>query len=362
MQNRVNVRHRFALTRWLALSLTLLVAASCGSSNNASTYDFTAAASVALGLKSRSLPTKSLPSLTESWSTGFLLPQREPLRTGPTLCTSTVCFTPTTLTGKYYGMGFLIQAGGNGMTAYFGQSHWSDITGTSTSYDFDVANPITNSGNLTCCSGTGDLSSSNTYISDVIYLFGYLDATFTVSGVTGNMSMNRAFTVRFVLADGAISGGLRGDVLLKDPAGGATFYWIDTATSTGGNVGAGTLVTTRPATPVVMNTSVVNWTNPFGTNQGNQTIPVIYAGVLPDSGSGVVTTSQSELAQTGKTYTYNFDPTNFVMFPTLQTADINMLSSYTELLSRIHLGGLPHASQPNGVGSPASTELVITSP
>jgi len=255
----------------------------------------------------------------------------------------------------------LIQAQGNGMVAYFGQGTWSDITGTSPSYSFDVATPVSNSGNLTCCNGTGDLDTGNSaYVSDSIYLFGYLDATFTISGVTSNTNMNRAFTVRYVFADGAITNGIRGDLLLKDPSGGATFYWIDTAASAGGDVGAGTLSATRPTTPVTMNTSVVNYTNPFGTSQGNQTIPVIYAGVIPASGSGNHVVTKTELEATGKTYIYQFDPTKVVMFPTLQTADINTLSTYTAMLQRIHFAGLPHSQQTQGVGSPSSTKLLVT--
>jgi hypothetical protein len=305
-------------------------------------YSFTAAAKASIGLKSQGLLETSSESLGLATS-------------GPTLCSSVICFTPTTLTGKYYGTGLLIQSNGNGMSAYFGKEAWSEIKGTSESMDFSSASPLIHSGNLFCCNGSGDLESANSYVSDVMYLFGYLDATFTVSGVTGNTSMNREFVVRFVLADGAIPEGKRGDLLLKDTTDGV-FKWMDSAIS------ADTLFASRPQAPVVMNTSVTNWTNPFGTDKGNQTIPVIYAGVLPASGSGNLTVKEAELAAGGKTYTFGFDPSNFVMFPTLLLADINMLSSLKELLSRIHLGGLPHSAQSMGVGSPASTVLRIDAP
>jgi hypothetical protein len=320
------------------LSLVLLTTVGCSGTTGGQSYNFTAATNVALGLKSR---------------------RDESRTTGPTLCSSVICVSPTALTGKYYGAGLLIQSSGSGMVAYFGQESWSQITGASTSLPFDSASPVTNAGNLTCCGGTGNLASSSAYISDVIYLFGYLDATFALTGITSNTNMNRTFTVRFVLADGAISGGVRGDLLLKDPAD-SVFKWINTATSAGGDVGAGTLVTSRPTSPVTMNSSVTAYTNPFGTTQGNQTIPVIYAPVIPASG-GVYTISEAELSTSSRTYTFRFDPTNFVMFPSLQSAtDLNMLSTYTSMLQRIHLGGLPFSTQPQGVGSPASTELTVT--
>lgn len=334
------------------VSLFLSVGCSKSTSGGGSSYDFTASTGVSLKLISRIQDFSGFKLLEDMIQT----PKNE-LHAGPTLCSSTVCFSATALTGKYYGTGFLIQSSGNGMVAYFGQSTWSEIVGTSTSYSFDSSAPITNSGTLSCCGGTGDLASANTYIESIIYLFGYLDATFTVSGVTSNTNMNREFTVRFVLANDAITSGKRGDLLLKDPTDGI-FKWMDTSVSAGGNVGAGTLVTTRPTTPVTMNTSVTNWTNPFGTTQGNQTIPVIYAPVLT-SGNGVYVITEEQLKATGKTYTYSFDPTNFVMFPMLTTADKNSLYSYYQLLANIHLGGLPHSGQTAGVGSPAGTVLTV---
>jgi hypothetical protein len=314
-------------------------------------YSFDAGAKATLKMKSSSLVGPDLEAVGSQVTA----------LTGPTLCSSVVCFTPSALTGKYYGSGFSIQSNGNGMVAYFGQEVWSTIVGTSSSYSFDSSVPTTNSGTLNCCGGTGDLTSENTYIESVIYLFAYLDATFTVSGVTSNTLMNREFTVRFVFADDAITGGKRGDVLMKDPAD-STFKWIDTATSSGGNVGNGTLTTTRPTAPVTMNASVKNWVNPFGSDKGNQSIPVIYAPVTPSSGAGVFQVNETQLKTVGRTYNYGFDPSNFIMFPALLKADINSLYSYVQLLSHIHLGGLPHSGQSMGVGNPASTVLTVTEP
>ena len=293
----------------------------------------------------------------------FSAPRVEATSTAPTLCTSVVCFTPTQLTGIYYGTGLLIQSSGNGMSAYFGQEEWSSITGTSSSYTFDAANPSTNQGTLTCCNGTGDLSSENTYVSDVSYLFGYLDATFTVSGVTGNTAMNEAYTLRFILASSAMTDAVRGDVLMRVDGSGNScpvsnsgctgeFKWMDSTNSA--------FSTTRPNSPVVMNSSVVTYTNPFGTDVGNQEIPVFYVPVLPESGEGVLAITESELRATGNSFDFKFDPNSFVMFPAVPTSEINLITSKKELMARAHLAGLPHSAQVNGVGSPASTLLEIT--
>lgn len=268
--------------------------------------------------------------------------------TGPTLCSSVICFTPTSVSGKYYGAGLSIQSGGSGMMAYFGQETWGDITGASTSYTFSASSPVVNAGTLTCCAGTGDLASENTYIESVAYLFSYLDVTFAVTGITGNTSMNATYTLRFVLADDAIEGGLRGDVLISDSG---VFKWMDSGTSV--------LSTTRPTTPVTMNSSVTNYTNPFSATEGNQEIPVIYAFVVTPADS-VMQITEDELRATGKTYSFAFNMTNFIVFPTVLTTDINQISSLKELMSRVHLGGLPHSAQAMGIGNPADTELTIS--
>jgi hypothetical protein len=266
----------------------------------------------------------------------------------PTLCTSVICITPTAVSGIYYGTGLSIQSNGSGMMAYFGQDAWSGITGTSPSYTFSAGSPIINTGTISCCAGTGDLSSENTYIESVAYLFGYIDVTFTLSGITGNVAMNGTYEVRFVMANGAITNGVRGDVLIKDAG---EFKWMNSTNDA--------LSTTRPSAPVTMNSSVVNWENPFGTDKGNQEIPVMFAFAATPADERMAIT-ESQLRLTTNTYTFGFNLSNFVMFPTLLQADLNMITSRRELLNRIHLAALPHSSQPMGVGSMADSELVIT--
>ena len=329
------------LHRSLPVALLLLAAGCSGSGGGSKGYSFQTPASTVIG-RVTAAPAAARVVAAPSAAAAV----------GPTLCGSTICFTPTALTGTSFGEGLLIQAGGAGMVAYFGQDAWSEITGTSPRVDFDVSAPIFHAGNLSCCGGNGDLASPNAYVSDVIYLFGTIDATFTVSGVTGNTSMNREFTVRFVLADEAVPTARRGDVLLKDPADGA-FKWMDPGTA------AGTLAATRPASPVTMDAAVVNYVNPFGTTEGNQRIPVIYAPVTSLDGTPYAI-DEAKLRLADRTYTFHFDPTNFVMFPSLQLADIGLLSTEKQLLSRIHLGGLPHSQQPMGVGPPAATVLEVT--
>lgn len=328
------------LARSMPVALLLLAAGCSGSGGEKQAYAFRTPASTVIGrVAAAPAAARAVAGPTAA------------VAAGPTLCGSTVCFTPTALTGTSYGEGLLIQAAGSGMVAYFGQDAWSEITGTSPSAAFDVSAPIVHAGNLSCCGGNGDLAAPNAYVSDVIYLFGTIDATFTVTGVTGNVSMNREFTVRFVLADDALPTARRGDVLLKDPADGA-FKWMDATT-------AGTLAAARPATPVTMDGAVVNYVNPFGPTHGNQRIPVIYApGTSLDGTPYAIDEAKLRLA--GLTYTFRFDPTNFVMFPSLQAADLDLLSSEKQLLSRIHLGGLPHSQQPRGVGSPAATVLDVS--
>jgi len=339
------------------LSLLSACSSSPGDGGPGQSYDFEAEADAKISLN----VLDSLSALFSPRQSSRTSSRVMAASTAPTLCTSVVCFTPTQLTGKHFGMGLLIQSTGNGMSAYFGAEEWASITGASEKYDFDAASPVTNTGNLTCCNGTGDLSSENTYISEVTYLFGYIDATFAVAGVTGNESMNATYTLRFVMADGAIDTALRGDVLMRvDGSGGScpvsnsgctgVFKWMNSTNEA--------FSETRPASPVVMNTSVVNYDAPF--DEGQQNIPVFGVPVLPASGEGVLQVTEAELRAAGNTYDFQFDPEGFVMFPTVLTADISLISSKKELMSRVHLAGLPHSAQSMGVGNPASTVLEIT--
>ncbi len=373
-----------ALSPGLAISCILLscvmTASGCSKSSAPSagnSYSFTSATNVSIALGGASLlealQYKGLESVSGMSAAS----------TGPTLCTSVACITPSALTGKYLGTGFSIQSNGNGMVAYFGQENWSSITGTSTAFDFDTTSPITNAGTLSCCGGTGDLTSANTYIESIIYLFGYLDAKFTLDvnayQAGGNTSMNGVYTVRFVLATGAITNALRGDLQIKPP-GATEFYWLDLdGTTTSGayqSVSADAALVlasaARPTHVATMDSKITAYVNPFSTALGNQTIPVIYAPVLTSSGTGVYQVTETELKTVGKTYTYTFDPKNFVMFPSLtythpdgsvSAADhaLHSLYSLKTLLTNIHLGGLP-SSINSGVGNPAGTKLVVTSP
>jgi hypothetical protein len=326
----------------ISLSLTMCILAIIGCSKGSDSpaggsgqsYSFTSAASATIQ--------SAVPFIGQKNSVSTLA------SSNPTLCSSVICITPTEVSGIYYGTGLSIQSNGSGMMAYFGQDAWSGITGASPSFPFSSSSPIVNSGTINCCVGTGDLTSDSTHIESVAYLFGYLDVTFTLSGITGNVGMNGTYEVRFVLADDAITSGVRGDLLIKDSG---VFKWMNSTNDA--------LSTTRPSAPVTMNTSVVNWVNPFGTDKGNQEIPVLGALVATPADTRMSIT-ETELRSTTNTYTFGFNRNNLIMFPSLLHADLNMISSLRELLNRIHLASLPHSLQPMGVGSMADTELTIT--
>jgi len=119
------------------------------------------------------------------------------------------CVAPSALTGKHYGIGLLIQAGGRGMQSYLLSDSFSSITVTGPSYDFNAANPVTSTGALTCCGGEGDLAGENTYFSNVAYVFGYLDATIAVPFTDAQLNqvpqeVKGNHTVRFVLFENAV--------------------------------------------------------------------------------------------------------------------------------------------------------------
>ncbi len=271
----------------------------------------------------------------------------------PPSCVDNICLTPTELTGKYYAVGLMIQSGGNGMNAYFGQDQWSDITGTSPTFDFSFKSPITQAGDLICCTSEGDLSGDNTYFSDAIYLFGYIDATFTIAADSGaHGDAVGTHTVRFVLADDSISGGKRGDLLIKDAE---EFKWMDAA---------GALSTSRPADAITMNEDVVAFPDPYGDGKGTIAIPIIRTSVNAPASGEVFQVSEEELKIADRTYSFDFNASGFVWFPTLLQNDIGMLESRKALLSKIHMQGLPHSQYGDGgaYGASGDTTLTITAP
>ncbi len=303
-----------------------------------SSYAFTSTASVKLKSSSFGLRDDSF----------FTSPSKNLTTAEPPMCKDNICYTPTQLTGKYYGVGLMIQSENSGMMVYFGQDSWSGITSSSTSYNFNFNSPISNSGDLVCCTGQGDLANGESYFSDAVYMFGYIDATFTIPSSAGaNGDAVGTHTVRFVLADGAVSEAKRGDLMYSDAG---TFKWMDAE---------GVLTTTRPASPIAQDAGVVNWTNPFG-DKGNQSIPVINAALEDAAAGGVNVVTEDELKIVGRNYSFDFQADGFISFPTLLKTDIGMLDSKKKLLSSIHIQGLPHSKY--NMGSAATSTLVITGP
>jgi hypothetical protein len=241
------------------------------------------------------------------------------------------CVAPSSLTGKYLSVGLLIQANGSGMQTYFHSDAFSSITGASEAFDFDAKAPVTHSGEIKCCGGTGDLTGENVYFSDVTYLFGYLDATFKIPYSTeqqGTVSaaMKGDHTVRFVMADNIVSSYKRGDLLYKDSDG--TFKWMDQS---------GNLSATRPASPITMDTNVVNYTSPF-PELANVAVPIFYSGL-----SEKVLTSEEKLKETGKTYAFSFDSSSLVVI-TKGKDMLSLMQTVKDLMSALHLQGMPHTS------------------
>lgn len=271
--------------------------------------------------------------------------------TAPAVCTDSVCYTPTSLTGKYFGVGLLIQSNNSGMTAYFGDDAWSDVTATSTMYDFDFTTPVSKTGDLICCGGTGDLSSENTYFSDVSYLFAYIDATFTVTSANGESGTALGeHKIRFIFADEAIATAKRGDLMVYDTTD-ELYKWMDIL---------GNLTETRPNAPITMNSSVTDWTNPWGTTAGNQSIPVFYVQLNEPASGGVFETSETELKTAGKTYSFDFDANGFIVLPTVLKTDAAQIYDLRTLLGLIHVQGLPHSDYE--LGAAGKTTLTITGP
>ena len=224
------------------------------------------------------------------------------------------------------------------------------IDAKSPTYDFDFRAPFTQAGKLACCAGQGNLQSQNTYIESVAYLFGYMDATFTIPDGSGaHGSAVGTHTVRFVLADDAVATAKRGDVQYKDADG--AFKWMDAS--------SGALSATRPGAPITMPSTVVSWANPFGPQAGNQNIPVLNQHVDPPSTGGVYVVTETQLRADGHSYAFDFGAKNFVMFPRLLKAsgDIGRLESVKAVLENVITQGLPDGMHPDGAAGTTALYL-----
>ncbi len=281
---------------------------------------------------------RRLPSLLQA---GFRV--ATPDFTVANVCSDWLCFTPDAVSGRHFGLGLLIQSNNNGLSAYFGREEWSSITGESDSYPFDISSPFINSGDFFCCNGKGDLSSDNSYISDVSFLMGYVDVTFTFTG-SGSGEVDKEHEVRFIIAKDAIAGAERGDLMYKDSG---TFKWLETD---------GDFTETRTVDVITMDEDVVDWENEWG-EVGNQEIPVISAQVESEGG-GVMQVSESDLDAPNRTYTFKLPATKLVIFPDILEDDVGMISSLVEMMQKIHLRGLPHSSN-GGPGNSLTTKLQV---
>jgi hypothetical protein len=310
----------------LAIFLSSLITA-CDEKDGPQNYDFSAVAS-------QKVYSSSLSNLSLAESAQYK---------ADNLCTSVFCITPSNASGKYFGVGLLIQSSGNGMSAYFDLESWSSVTEASETKLFDFSSPLTYSGNLNCCGGEGDLKNPNSYFSDVAYMFASIDVEFSITEAMGaHGTAIGTHQLRFVFADNASTTAKRGDIMIKD---GTDYKWVDAE---------GNLSATRPGSPITMNDQVVNWTNPFGEGKGNQTIPVVYAGLAETDGKLV--TSEDEMKEPA-TYSFNFNALGLVIFPDILHADVGMLDSRLAMLKKIHILGMPYGTR--GVIGVGKTDLTI---
>lgn len=311
------------------MSLTLIVGSiGCDKKDDKgskSSYDFSASAAATISSSKLAATESARPSagLIQTAGPKFLCTSTQPNLT---------CVAPSALTGKYFSVGLLIQANGSGMLSYLLGDEWSSITGTSETFDFDAANPITVSGSFKCCGGEGDLTGENVYFSDVAYLFGYLDATFEIpfsaaQQATVSPAMIAPHTVRYVFADDVLTGYVRGDLLYKDVDG--SFKWMDQE---------GALSSTRPSAPITMDDQVVSGAPSF--SDAKTPVPPISTSLQTATGEGVIQTSEDELKTEGRTYSFDFDTTYAVALMVGQS-DLSLLQTTKDLMERLHFQGLP---------------------
>ena len=239
----------------------------------------------------------------------------------------TSCFTPSNIKGKVLAGGLGISSRGQLETYLFGGDRYSDLSpdAGSTLYDFNFLTPVETSGTLICCNGSSSFESEG-YFQTAKFLTAHLDVTISFAA-PNNTKLNGTYTYRFVLADSKLLGYKRGDILIEDKTDSA-FKWANPD---------GTLTATRPTAPATQDSSVVNWTNPFG--KGNLAIPTLE---VEFSEGDKMTITKDELEKNNLAFSFDLNPKNIVVI-NLDNAALNSLNTQYDLMSRLHLRGLPHS-------------------
>jgi hypothetical protein len=89
---------------------------------------------------------------------------------------------------------------------------------------------------------------------------------------------------------------------------------------------------------------------------GQQSIPTVGSAVKAEGG-GVMVTSETELKEASRIYSFKFPADDLIVFPDRLHADVAMINSLTEMLEHVHMAGLPHGSR--GVINASDTELSV---
>ena len=239
----------------------------------------------------------------------------------------TSCFTPSNIRGKLLAAGLGISAKGQLETYLFGGDKYSDLSPNSGSpeYDFNFLAPVETTGTLICCNGESSFESEG-YFQTAKFLTTQLDVTILFAA-PNNTKLNGSYTYRFVLADNTKLGYKRGDILIEDTTD-STYKWAKSD---------GTLLPTRPDAPAVQDTAVVNWTNPFG--KGNLSIPTLEAEF---SEGDKVTVTKNDLEKNNLAFSFDLNAKNIVVI-NMENSMLNSLNTQYDLMSKLHLRGLPHS-------------------
>ena len=242
------------------------------------------------------------------------------------------CFTPTSFTGKFSTLNLRVTPGNNNYIRLPVIEPEQNDVATRT-FDLSLSEAI--NANFKCCEGKSWKTNEGSY-TDLLWTVGIIDVTF--SGTT--LGFSGTYSLRFVFANDAALGYVRGDILIKD---GTDYKWCPKNTTV-----LSACSTTRPDAPITQDEAVVN----YAPKAGDPKLPYLNAELYPDAtGKGKFAVSSDDLIDSSLTLTVDFDLEKILAVDGVEKTFGNIFEAMPEIFVRGFSAAPAKASGGGGVAA-----------
>jgi hypothetical protein len=232
---------------------------------------------------------------------------------------TTICITPTNISGKVYNMRLRISAANDNhiMMEPIGEETES-TTETSETYAFNLAEPVEIAGSFQL--SDDDEFDENSNMKDISFIFQYIEVD--ISGSDTGLSDD--YTLRMVYADVADLGYTQGDVLIKD---GEEYKWCAEGATSLDNCS-----TTRPSSPITL-VGIPNYVTPY---EEGPDIPIFMTEVFADTSGSMIGVSRKQMLENDWEFNADFD----LKYALKAEDDDDTLDSIYDLMAKIQFNNM----------------------